>query len=141
MKTRICRPPVLAPAMVVMALSSTAIAEGVPITPGLWEIKTHNSMLGTEEVEQKCMREETFDPSKILGQEEGCEINNEVISGNTVDYDLACVDAQAGGSATGHFSFTIDGDQGNGNVDMTFNVGSESMTMQYSMAAARLGDC
>ncbi|MGI9421024.1 MAG: DUF3617 domain-containing protein [Geminicoccaceae bacterium] len=136
-----CRLPALAPAMAILAFSSTAFAGGVPITPGLWEIKTHNSMLGTEEVDQQCMRETVFDPVAILGQEDGCEISNETVKGNTVGYDLACIDEQQRGSATGHFSFTIDGDQGNGNVDMTFNIAGETMNMQYTMAAARLGDC
>lgn len=136
-----CRLPVLATALAVFALSSTAFAAGVPITPGLWEIKTQNSMLGTEEVDQQCMQETVFDPSTILGDEEGCELSNENVSGNTINYDLACVDEGQQGSATGHFSFTIDGDQGSGNVDMTFNIGEETMKMQYSMAAARIGDC
>lgn len=136
-----CRLAVLAPALAALTLSSTVFAAGVPITPGLWEIKTKNSMLGTEEVNQQCMQEAEFDPTAILGDEEGCELSNENVSGNTVDYDLACVDEGQQGSATGHFSFTIDGNQGNGNVDMTFNVGGETMNMQYSMAAARLGDC
>ncbi|MEM8951531.1 MAG: DUF3617 family protein [Pseudomonadota bacterium] len=131
----------LTPALVALTLSSTAFAGGVPITPGLWEIKTQNSLLGTEEIDQQCMRETVFDPAAILGEEEGCELTNEVVSGNTVDYDLACVDEEQRGSAIGHFSFTIDGDQGSGNVDMTFNIGEESMNMQYTMAAARVGDC
>lgn len=135
------RLPTLASALAILAYSSTAFADGVPITPGLWEIKTQNSMLGTEDIDQQCMQDTVFDPVAILGDEDGCEISNETVSGNTVGYDLACVDEQERGSATGHFSFTIDGDQGNGNVDMTFNIAGETMDMQYTMAAARLGDC
>ncbi len=141
MKMTIGRLMGLAPALAALSLSSTAMAAGVPITPGLWEIKTQNSMLGTEEVNQQCMQDAVFDPAAILGDEEGCELSNETVSGNSIDYDLACVDEGQQGSATGHFSFTIDGDQGNGNVDMTFNVGGETMNMQYSMAATRIGDC
>ncbi|MGI9486693.1 MAG: DUF3617 domain-containing protein [Geminicoccaceae bacterium] len=141
MKVTICRVSALTPALAALTFSSAVFAAGVPITPGLWEITTQNSMLGTEEVNQQCMQEAVFDPTAILGDEEGCELSNETISGNTIDYDLACVDEGQQGSATGHFSFTIDGDQGNGNVDITFKVGGETMNMQYSMAAARVGDC
>lgn len=141
MKRATSRLAVLSSAVVAIASSTAALAGGVPITPGLWEIKTHNSMLGTEDVDQQCMQETVFDPVSILGQEDGCQISNETVSGNTVDYDLACIDEQERGSATGHFSFTIDGDQGNGNVDMTFTIAGETMNMQYTMAAARLGDC
>ena len=135
------RLPTLAAALTAFALPFSAWADGVPITPGLWEIKTHNAMLGTEEVDQQCMRETVFDPVAILGEEDGCEISNETVSGNTVDYDLACVDEEERGSANGHFSFTVDGDQGSGKVDMTFNVNGETLNMRYTMAAARLGDC
>lgn len=141
MDLRTCRPAVFAPTMAMIALSSTAFAEGVPITPGLWEIRTQNSMLGTEEVNQKCMRDAVFDPAAILGEEEGCDISNESVAGNTVNYDLACIDEEQRGSAMGHFTFTIDGDQGNGNVDLTFNIGEDTMSMQYTMAAVRVGDC
>ncbi len=141
MTITIFRLAAFAPALAAFGLSATAFAAGVPITPGLWEIKTQNSMLGTEEVDQQCMRDAVFDPAAILGDEEGCELSNETISGNTIDYDLACVDESQQGSATGHFSFTIEGDQGSGAVDMTFKVGGETMNMQYSMAAARVGDC
>ncbi len=124
-----------------VVLGSTAFAEGLPITPGLWEIKTQNSMLGSEEVEQSCMKETVFDPMSMMGEEEGCEIMNEVISGNSVDYDIACVDDQQLGKAEGHFSFTIDGDRGNGEIDLTMTIGEESMNMQFNMDAKRIGDC
>ncbi len=141
MTITIFRLPALAVSLAALACSTTTFAAGMPITPGLWEIKTQNSMLGTEEVDQQCMQQAVFDPAAILGDEEGCELSNEQVSGNSIAYDLACVDEQQRGSATGQFSFTIDGDQGSGNVDMTFDVGGETMTMQYTMAAARIGDC
>lgn len=124
-----------------MTLGFPAFAEGLPITPGLWEIKTQNSMLGSEEVEQSCMKEDVFDPLSMMGEEEGCGITNEVVAGNSVDYDVACVDDQQAGKAEGHFSFTIDGDRGNGQIDLTMTVGDQSMNMQISMDAKRIGDC
>ncbi|MEM7041631.1 MAG: DUF3617 family protein [Pseudomonadota bacterium] len=141
MTTVTCRLSSFVPALAVIAMSVPAFADGVPITPGLWEIKTHNSLLGTEEVERQCMRKAVFDPASILGEEEACQVSNEIVSGNTVEYDLACADEEQRGSAAGHFSFTIDGDQGSGNVDLTLDVGGESMSMQYTLAAARVGDC
>jgi len=121
--------------------TTKAFSAGVPITPGLWEIKTENAMLGTEDVDQQCMMDSVFDPVSLLGEEEGCEINNETVTGKTVAYDLACTDDEARGQAIGHFSFTIDGDQGNGDVDLTFDIGGQQMSMQFSMDAKRVGDC
>jgi hypothetical protein len=127
--------------LAVMTSSFTAWADGVPITPGLWKVKTQNSMLGTEEVGEQCMRDEVFDPVSMLGKEEGCDITNETVAGNTVDYDLTCMDDTKQGRADGHFSFTIDGDQGSGKIDMTLNVGGQSMDITYKMDAERIGDC
>jgi len=124
-----------------VVLGSTVFAEGLPITPGLWEIKTENSVLGSEEVEQSCMKESVFDPLSMMGEEEGCKITNEIIAGNSVDYDVACVDDQQLGKAEGQFSFTIDGDRGNGKIDLTMTVGEESMKMEVNMDARRIGDC
>lgn len=131
--------PLLAAVMV--SAPVMAAAEGLPITPGLWEVKTANPMFGTEEVEQHCMQEAVFDPAAMFGDQEGCEISNKAIAGNRMNYDLTCADGQQPGSATGHFSFTIDGDQGSGNVEMVLDINGQTMNMNYSMAASRVGDC
>lgn len=127
--------------LLVMTSGFAAWAGGVPITPGLWKVKTQNSMLGTEEVGEQCMQNEVFDPVSMLGKEDGCDISNETVVGNTVDYDLTCMDDTKQGRADGHFSFTIDGDQGSGKIDMTLNVGGQSMDITYKMDAERIGDC
>ena len=124
-----------------LASTSLAVAEGLPITPGLWEITTSNGISGAPEVEQSCMTEPVFDPVGMMGEAEGCEVSNETIQGNSVDYDIACIDNAAGGKAEGHFSFTVDGDQGNGQVDLTMSIGDQSMNLQYKMDAKRIGDC
>lgn len=125
----------------VISLASLAVAEGLQITPGLWEITTNNGRGGPPEVEQSCMTEPVFDPVGMMGEAEGCEVSNEKIQGNSVDYDIACVDNAAGGKAEGHFSFTVHGEQGEGQIDVTMSVGDQSMNLQYTMDAKRVGDC
>ena len=124
-----------------LALTSPVKADGLPITPGLWEIRATNSLMGQENVQQNCMTDDVFDPVSMMGEERGCDVMNEQISGNTVDYDIACIDDQSRGKAEGHFSFTIDGDQGTGQVDLKMSVGDQSMSMTYNMDAKRIGDC
>ena len=124
-----------------IVLGSGALAEGLPITPGLWEVKTQNPVLGNEQAQQHCMKEPVFDPLTMMGKEEGCEITNQVISGNSVDYDLTCIDDQQTGKAEGHFSFTINGDQGYGKVDLKMSAGGQTMTMHFDMDAKRIGNC
>ena len=130
-----------AAALILGAGAPVAFAEGLPITPGLWEMTSQNPMTGTDVVRQECMVDAVFDPSAMMGEERGCTVSDEVVSGNTVDYDLTCTDPNMQGSFNGHFSFTIEGDQGNGNVDMKFDVGGQTMNMSYDVAAKRVGDC
>lgn len=104
----------------------------------------HNAMLGTENVERRCMREPEFDPAvalSALGPQQGCSISNEVITGNMMEYDVICKNDQMPEAVTGHFSVTIDGDQGSGNVDMSLGGLGNLMSMRMTLAAARIGDC
>jgi hypothetical protein len=130
-----------AAALILGASAPVALAEGLPINPGLWEMTSQNPMTGADVVRQECMVDAVFDPSAMMGKERGCTVSDEVVSGNTVDYDLTCTDPNMQGSFNGHFSFTIEGDQGNGNVDMKFDVGGQTMNMSYDVAAKRVGDC
>ncbi|MEZ5930353.1 MAG: DUF3617 family protein [Alphaproteobacteria bacterium] len=132
-------PAALAAAL--LAAASTAAAEGLPITPGLWEMTSKNPMTGQDHVRQECMTEAVFDPSEMMGEERGCSVSDETVSGNTVDYDMTCSDPNMPGSFNGHFTFTIDGDQGSGNVDMTFDMNGQTMTMSQQVSARRVGDC
>jgi hypothetical protein len=117
------------------------MAEGLPITPGLWEMTTQNPMTGADVVRQECMTEAVFDPSDMMGEERGCDISNQAVNGNTVDYDLACKDPSGQGAMQGHFSFTVDGDQGNGNVDMSLEFNGQTMNVSHTVSAKRVGDC
>ncbi|MDH3662186.1 MAG: DUF3617 domain-containing protein [Alphaproteobacteria bacterium] len=133
--------PVAATACTLLATMSITLAEGLPITPGLWEMTTQNPMTGTDVVRQECMTEAVFDPSHMIGKERGCDVSNQAVSGNTVDYDMTCQDPSGQGAMQAHFSFTIDGDQGNGNVDMSFDMGGQTMKMNHKVSAKRVGDC
>ena len=121
--------------------AAPAAAEGLPITPGLWEITSKNSMTGREHVGQECMADAVFDPSAMAKDADGCSLDNETVSGNTISYDMNCTDGINEGEVTGHFSFTIDGDQGSGRTDMTFKVNGQTMSMSQEMSARRIGDC
>ncbi len=128
--------------MLAAAASTTPVdGETLPITPGLWKVTTNGSMMPAPQVEQSCMKEPVFDPVRMMGEEDGCDVFNETRTGNTVGYDVACMNEEAGGKAEGHFSFTIEGDQGSGQVDLTMTVGEQSMDMQYTLAIQRIGDC
>ena len=134
----------LTTAAVALSLGATApivSAEGLPITPGLWEMTTQNPMTGRDHVRQECMTDAVFDPHKMMEAEQDCVIGSQSVSGNTLDYDMTCADPSGQGTMKGHFSFTVEGDQGHGNADMKVEFNGQAMNMNYSMTAARVGDC
>jgi hypothetical protein len=133
--------PSVATAFTLLAGGPAVLAEGLPITPGLWEVTSQNPMTGTNEVTQECMTEAVFDPQDMMGDTDGCTVSGETISGNTIDYDMTCSDPNMPGAMKGHFSFTIDGDQGSGTVDMSMEMNGQTMSMSSSMTAQRIGDC
>ena len=129
-------------ALTVFSLGPSVVAEGLPITPGLWEMTSQNPMTGEDDVFEECMSEGVFDPISMMEETDGCTFSNQTVSGNTIDYDMTCTDPDMPGAMTAQFSFTIDGDQGSGNVDMSMDMnGQTAMTMSTSVAAKRVGDC
>jgi hypothetical protein len=134
--------PSVAAALTFLSVGSAAVAEGLPITPGLWEMTSQNPMTGEDDVLEECMSDGVFDPISMMEETQGCTFSNETVSGNSIDYDMTCTDPEMPGAMTAQFSFTIDGDQGSGNVDMRMEMnGQTAMSMSTSVTARRVGDC
>jgi hypothetical protein len=134
--------PSVAAALTFLSVGSAAVAEGLPITPGLWEMTSQNPMTGEDDVLEECMSDGVFDPISMMEETQGCTFSNETVSGNSIDYDMTCTDPEMPGAMTAEFSFTIDGDQGSGNVDMRMEMnGQTAMSMSTSVTARRVGDC
>lgn len=133
--------PTAALAFSLGATAPIVSAEGLPMTPGLWEMTTQNPMTGRDHVRQECMTDAVFDPRKMMEAEQDCVIGDQSINGNTLDYDMTCADLSGQGSMEGRFSFTIEGDQGHGNADMKVEFSGQAMNLNYTMTASRVGDC
>lgn len=119
-----------------------AHADSLPITPGLWEITStrDNPMTGQQQTQtdQECIVEDRFDPIARMG-DDGCQVTNSDLDGNTLTFDLSC--NMQGGQGTMHGVYTIDGDRGEGEMTMQFSFGGQTMSMQNSSVARRIGDC
>ncbi len=133
-------------AIAASALSaSPVLAEGLPINPGMWRITstTTNMMTGQPqtETEDQCMEESTFDPvAEIQDEGDGCAVSDQTISGNTMTFTMTCQGAD-GPPMVGNARYTVNENDGDGEITYTASFGGQTMTMQSSWVAERVGDC
>lgn len=123
---------------------AAAWAEGLPITPGMWETTTttESSLMGTRtDTRKNCIKESELDPrTQMQGMpKDQCEVDTKV-SGNTMKYDMVCAQAQ-GVKMTFNGSMTVDGDSMQGTMQMDGDMGGQKMTMSVKSNGKRLGDC
>ena len=111
-------------------------AEGLPIRDGLWETTMQNPMTG-ERTTRECLKNAVLDPQTMLEGQDDCQMTEQALDGNTLTFTMAC----AGGSGTAHGRMSVDGDQGNGEISMQFDMGGRKMSMAMSWEAVRVGDC
>jgi hypothetical protein len=113
-----------------------ALAEGLPIRDGLWETTTHNPMTG-ERTSRECLKDAVLDPQTMLEGQNDCQMTEQALEGNTLTFTMVC----AGGSGTAEGRMFVEGDQGNGEISMEFDMGGRLMNMTMSWDAVRVGDC
>jgi hypothetical protein len=123
-------------------ISSSAYSEGLKITPGMWEttMVSTNSMTGTTtQTTSNCMADEEFDPKTMVEEAEGCEITDKNLDGNTLTFTMAC--NMQGADAIMKGVYSVNGDQGEGSMNMEMSFGGQTMTMENAFTAKRIGDC
>jgi len=130
--------------LVAALLPLTAIADGIPVTPGLWDMNftMQMPMLPQPQVIQKqeCVEEEELSPDEFeMDEESNCAVSDFVMDGNTMQWSLAC-DGEMG-KMQGHWSFTSDGDSMHGEGTMNIDAGGQAMEMVMNWQGKRIGDC
>ena len=134
----------LLPAVIVSAclVSVSAHADALRLKPGLWEttVTSTNSFTGTTtQTDTECVVEQEFDPRTMFKDAQGCEVVNSSLEGNTLTYSLVC--NVEGTQATINGLYTADGDVGGGSMNMEMSFSGQTMTMESSFDARRIGDC
>lgn len=129
--------------LIAFATTSTALAQGLPINPGLWEttVTRTDPMTGqpTTDSRQECVKSNEFDPRSLMQDVEGCEVTDQSISGDTLTFTMAC--NHDGGTGTMQGQFQTDGETGTGQMSMSFSFGGQTMNMESNSTSKRLGDC
>ena len=118
-------------------------ADSVPITPGLWEIKStsSNPFSGPKShTSRECMTEDTFDPRNMMEDmpKNACNVKTS-FSGNVITYYMNC--SVNGQQMTSNGTFTVNGDTAKGEMTMKSSISDQSFEMKMTSDAKRIGDC
>jgi Protein of unknown function (DUF3617) len=113
-----------------------ARAEGLPVKDGLWQTTTHNPMTG-ERTSRECLKNTVLDPQTMLEGQDDCRMTEQAREGNTLTFAMACAD----GSGTAEGRMSVEGDRGNGEINMQLEVDGRPMSMTMTWDAVRVGDC
>jgi Protein of unknown function (DUF3617) len=113
-----------------------ARAEGLPIKDGLWETTMQNPMTG-ERVTRECLKNAALDPQSMLEGQDDCQMTEQALDGNTLTFTMVCAD----GSGTAEGRMAVEGDRGEGEITMHFDMDGQQMEMSMSWDAVRVGDC
>jgi hypothetical protein len=116
--------------------AASAQAEGLRVKDGLWETTMKSPMTG-ERTSRECLKDTMLDPQSMLEGQSECQMTEHTLQGNTLTFTMTC----AGGSGTAHGRMSVDGDRGDGEINMQFNMGDREMSMTMSWDAVRVGDC
>jgi hypothetical protein len=95
-----------------------------------------NPMTG-ERVSRECLKDTELDPKTMLQGQDDCTMTEQNLDANTLTFSMVC----AGASGTAEGRMFVDGDQGDGEIHMNFDVGGRKMDMTLTWDAVRVGDC
>ncbi len=133
-------------AVIGMSLGSSAHAvEGIAVTDGLWKMKSTTSMPMMPQPQvrehQECMKGESFSPEDFADDQTGCKLSGVSVSGNTLEWKVACSGQGGMGATTGQGHMTVNKNDAVGNMSMTMDMGGQPMTMSVKWEGKRVGDC
>ena len=119
-------------------------AEGVPMTPGMWEMTMtmEMSMMSKSQTKTQmvCIEEDEFDPHNFnMEQKNPCDISEVEIDSNTVSWAVSC--PGPAGSMTGSWVFNSNGDSVTGTGEMKVEMNGMSIEMNMDWVGTLVGDC
>jgi hypothetical protein len=130
-------------ALVLLLLTTAALAEGPTLKPGKWEFVTTSKMPmlpePRTETSTECITEEDADPAKHLVDEEDCTLKERKTQGDTLKWTVECRTDEGSMSGNGHL--TANGTTANGGMEMKVSAEGMEMTIETDWKGKRIGDC
>jgi len=122
-----------------------AVAEGVAVNPGKWEMTMtmQMSMLPAPQTKTttECIEKEELGPAEFHMEEDSpCDFSDVVIDDDTVSWNVNCP-GPAGGEMTGEWSFTSHGDSIEGNGSMSADMAGQAIEFTMEWSGQRVGNC
>jgi len=128
-----------------MVFSASAIAEGVSIDPGEWEMTSTITMSMMPQPQtttvKECIKEPELNPEDFnMDEDNPCNISEVVIDGDTASWSINCP-TEGGPVMEGRWEFTSGGDTISGSGSMTADYAGQAMSIDMSWTGKRIGDC
>ena len=126
------------------ALAAFAGGALADIEPGHWEMTVTTSVEGmpggmAPVTQARCLtREDARDPTRLVGAGAGCEFSNRRDTGSEITFNVACTGQvpMSGGGAVRYTAQSVDGA-----LELTANLGNQSLLTRSRLSGKRLGDC
>ena len=135
---------IVAPGILVL-ISISALAEGIPVEPGLWKMTStvNMPMLPQPRVTTvtECMEksEITMDEVGGEGMDPNCTFDMAQVDGNTMKWSVDC--PVEGGTSHGEWQATSGGDTVTGEGSLTMSFQGQTMEMTMAWEVQRIGAC
>ena len=135
---------IVAPGILVL-ISISALAEGIPVEPGLWKMTStvNMPMLPQPRVTTvtECMEksEITMDEVGGEGMDPNCTFDMAQVDGNTMKWSVDC--PVEGGTSHGEWQATSGGDTVTGEGSLTMSFQGQTMEMTMNWEGQRIGAC
>ena len=126
------------------ALIAFAGGAHADIEPGRWEMTVTTSVEGmpggmAPVTQARCLTpEDARDPSRLIGAGAGCEFSNRRDTGSEITFNVACTGQvpMSGSGAVRYSAQSVDG-----TLELTANLGNQSLLTRSRLSGKRLGDC
>lgn len=134
-------------ALVIATLAATgpALADGIPVEPGLWSVTTtvNMPMLPSPQTTtlEECFTEDMIDMDDMATEDldPNCAFSQGQVDGSTMEWTIDC--PLEGGTMQAEWSATSSGDSVEGTGNMTMDMAGQTMNMTMSWTGKRIGEC
>jgi hypothetical protein len=130
---------------VLLLISFPALAEGIPVEPGLWKMTStvHMPMLPQPRVTTatECMEKSEITMDEVGGgdMDPNCTFDMAQVDGNTMKWSVDC--PVEGGTSHGEWQATSGGDTVTGEGSLTMSFQGQTMEMTMTWEGQRIGAC
>ncbi len=126
-------------------ISSTGIAAGVSIQPGMWEMTSTMTMTMLPQPQinttKECIEEDEISPDSFnMEKDSTCKISDVSVEGNTARWSINCP-TDGGPVMEGQWEFTSKGDSITGSGKMSTEYSGQKMGFDMTWVGKRIGNC